>query len=256
MGVEWQVEQLRFTWFFTKRPSALLDAQWKAVFDDEPATEFVQRFPQLNYRAEAQAPECLGRGWLTFNIDPKRMDVFYGGRELLRQVPVVRAPVAGLLEEQLVKMWGYLKQRDALFSTPVERLAIGFVALLKVADRSEGYKVLDDLLESVSLDPSSSSDFLYQINNPTALVVSGAKIKINRLTRWSVMRFDIPEVVLRKVEGIPVEPMRQGGEEYWVRLEADINTAVGEFEELLPSDLRDAFSSLLQVSQKLAAGEG
>lgn len=254
MGVEWQVEQLRFTWFFASRPSLLLEQRWKAVASVLPNIEIIQRFPNFVYRAEVQGPEPFASGWLTLHLEEARMDIFFGGRALVAQVPTTQAPVAGLLENQFAAMWDYLKQRDALFATPANRIAIGFIALSRVSSKAEGYRVLDELLDSVKLDPEGSSDFLYQINRPTEVEFTGRKVPVNRFTRWSVMYRPTPTVLLNE-GGTSGDPVRQGGEEFWVRLEADINTAPGAFDDLPLDNQVEAFAALKRVADRLAKGE-
>src|SRR5579883_498244 len=69
---------------------------------------------------------------------------------------------------------------------PTFRIAHYVIALLPAADRIEAYRLLDDLIPSVDVQPEETSDFFYAINRPAKSRVV-PNLKINRITRWSAM---------------------------------------------------------------------
>ena len=74
----------------------------------------------------------------------------------------------------------------AVGSPSINRLAVGAVLLMPVADSRAAYQKLNGLLTAVRVDPDHSLDFFYQINWPRASMVV-SELRLNRLTRWSAI---------------------------------------------------------------------
>ena len=251
MDLKWQVEQLRFTWFFTERPSHLLEQRWGALGAGEPDIEIINRQPQFMYRAEKR----FGKGWLNLQLDHNLMHIMYSGKQLLADTLVSEAPVAGLFDEEGSKFQNFSLSREDLFSIPSDRLAVGLIVLNRVDDKEEGYRVLDKLITSVRLEPVDGADsFMFQINRPVKGRIANREVPINRVTRWSVAKIAKPQVIPHEKSGI--EASARGGDEYWVRLEADINMVPEAVDCILGDEQKDAFSKLMNLANSLAVGRG
>ncbi len=182
------------------------------------------------------------------------MHIMYSGKRLLANV-LVSAPVVGLFDEEGSKLQNFLLSRKDLFSIPSDRLAIGLIVLNRVDDKEEGYRVLDKLITSVRLEPVDGADsFMFQINRPVKERIANREVPINRVTRWSVAQIAKPQVIPHEKSGI--EASARSGDEYWVRLEADINTVPEAVDCILGDEQKDAFSKLMNLANNLAAGRG
>src|SRR4051794_34676331 len=96
----------------------------------------------------------------------------------------------------------------------ITRVAFGAVLLLPVDNREIGYRELDRLLASVTVDPISTKELLYRINRPK---IYKGNIVLNRLTTWASL--DVRKFIsLGAPLGQPSTPI---SEEAFVRLEVD-----------------------------------
>ncbi len=105
----------------------------------------------------------------------------------------------------------------------VSRLAVAGVFRRKVSSREEGYQLLPSYLPFLTdLDASRYSDFNLQINSPKDLPKgdSGEPIRINRVTRWSVMYSQTVSMTL----GASVSTNSSIPREHALRVELDLNT--------------------------------
>ena len=175
---EWQVEQLRCTAFLLPQTVISADEVFHAIAGTDAITRAENR----------QAMTSSAGGTLdTIKMDvvcvPGRIDVlFQPGDDVPSGAPVVGAYLAS--KELFVDVVGrWLRLRP-----PLQRLALGVLAVTDVTDRPEGYRLLQKLLPSVQLDPDHSSDLIYQINRPRLVkVAEDFRVPINRLSRWGVM---------------------------------------------------------------------
>ena len=129
-----------------------------------------------------------------------------------------------------------------------KRLAFGAILHLPANNREDGYRTLAPYLESMKLDPAGSSDFSYQINRPReSLTLDIPDFTINRLTRWSVSSFTPMQIELspEKISTFKAK------EEYFCRLELDINT-LAKFENELPKQKMTAlFEELVNLGREI-----
>jgi hypothetical protein len=72
-------------------------------------------------------------------------------------------------------------------ATSCVRLAVGCSGHIFVANKDDGYRVLQKYLPTMQLDAIGSSDFSYQINRPRPSHVVADGLIINRLSQWGVI---------------------------------------------------------------------
>src|ERR1019366_6957579 len=114
---------------------------------------------------------------------------------------------------EIVEKW--LAQSDV---PGVARLAFGAVFTHNEADRRSGYLQLPDYVP-VEVDPESSA-FLYQINLPIPSRTGIDRLRINRLSKWSVAAYKLIAFNVAVAESAPpfsATPV------FALRLELDIN---------------------------------
>jgi hypothetical protein len=141
---------------------------------------------------------------------------------------------------------------------PARRLAFWNAHRMDVPDLQTGYKVLSELLPSVKIDPLESSDFYYQINRPRlSSVVPG--LKINRLSKWSVMAiqpmelaFSIPAPGGQTATPPQVVSSSSGKAAMFVRLESETNTASENIKPLDPTTTVKLAQELLTLESEIA----
>ena len=138
---------------------------------------------------------------------PQRGDIYLMPAAEPSDLGAVEAHVAEF--EELSHKW--LQALDA----PVIRLAFGATYLEPAANRRAAYGRLNELLESLELDPDNSRDVFYQVNRP--ITVDG--LILNRLTKWSSVVVAKGNVV-HSPEGMKSNLVP----EYFVRLECDNST--------------------------------
>jgi hypothetical protein len=136
----------------------------------------------------------------------------------------------------------------------MQRLAVGAVLLHPVDSVEDGYKVLRSILPVAREIPETASDFSLQLNVPIMLSVTGiSDIRINRLLKWAVARFQLMNMV--GGSGVPTQIV--GGEEmYAVRVEMDINTPADLAVPLSHQNILDVIEHLAAQARALAANRG
>ena len=134
-------------------------------------------------------------------------------------------------------------------SPPLKRLAFGTVLLQSVENRESGYRLLNDYLDYVQLDPNAS-DFTFQINRCRASDSGVDGLKINRLMKWTLFRW---EIGINVSEGGKSPRHLTPSKGFACRLELDINT-VPDIENDLPNDrLIPLWKELIHIAHDIAA---
>jgi len=156
-------------------------AVWKALTKYEP--EKCLSEPRLR---SSKANGEYERGVLSLSVAPPRIDLNWGPTDVSPS-ETADVPVLGPADQVTPEFSNLVTRFTLLEDFPdVMRLAFAMDAVLPVADRAEGYEVLDKLLHAVEVDAGTSQNLMYQINRPRVLDQGGISVKVNRLVRWSV----------------------------------------------------------------------
>lgn len=199
-------------------------------------------------RGAVQEEGKFDGGRLILSVQPMRIDWVVSahiveGNEL-ETFPTI-GPFSESLRTFLVLIERWLQSETA---PPVKRIALGAVLLQAVENKHMGYEQIAKYLRTVQIDPSNSSDFLYQINRPRVSASGIVDLKINRLSKWSVSGW---RSALLAVTPASVE-QAMGPESFACRLEFDINTAA-DFVGSLPRDgLSKIVRELANLGQEIA----
>ncbi len=243
----WQADQLRLTAFPSEGETTLPEEWWTMLIGTAPDTLTVR--PKAGLHEQVGSVE--GRN-LTLRLQPERIDWLLGPimasqpEEELPDTP----PSAGPLPETLA-FFTKIATEWIKVAPSITRLAFGAILRQPVEDRKAGYVQLGQYLPSVSLDPAAS-DFLYQINRPRESATGVKGLKINRLTKWSVVLVRRLGLTLTLGKDATAKA-QQATLESACRLELDINTAP-DFHAPLPHEsLVDIFQELVALGTEIAA---
>ena len=213
---KWAVDYLRATTFIRTRSMEEVTGNtwWEKVIGGKPDDERI-----LHQKGVKEQKGMLDGSLLTMLSQISRVDWTL---TTAKQVPseLLKRSAIGSMSDTLKP---FLKVVENWLGEcpPTNRLAFGAALVRPVADVHTGHKEILQFLPDVRLNHMGIDDFLYQINRHRKST-SGAGIRINRLSKWSVVR--------AVTVGIPVDPM--GGampaseqESYACALELDVNTA-------------------------------
>lgn len=242
-GGKWEAERLRATTFILPGAEvAGMPSWWKQVVEEEP--EQVLTRPRAG---QMQQMGVFEGKRLALVAQPGRVDwnllaTMGSPDESVEGLPTL-GPFSNTLESflKVVKRWLDL-------CPPVIRLAFGAILVRPVADLQSGYTELSQSLPNVVLDPPNSSDFLYQINRPR-MSTSGIELKLNRLTKWSVMQAGFIEFALGADMGAT---LASGPRQFACRLELDINTAAASTGEIPKDKIHSVFEELVGLGREIA----
>lgn len=235
----WQAEKLRLTTFTSPQTVEAQSSWWERVIGQVPDNKSLQ--PKKAVTVEKGTYEG---GELTLSIQPVRIDWYYNP---IPNEQTFEYPTLGRYPDTLGV---FKKPMDTWLELdiPVTRLAFGAAILLLVQNREEGYKQLQDYLPMVKIDPSGSSDFFYQINRTRKSRSAGFDLKINRLSKWSVLDMRMTQFTVgpdQQVQQLSAE------QQFAIRLELDINTSQ-EFKDVLPqAEKTNMFNELIALGEEI-----
>jgi hypothetical protein len=236
---EWETESLRLTCFLASSAMPSEPTWWSDLTGNVPES----RTSRPRSGELTESGPCEGKS-LTMVIVPGRIDWH------LTTIQQGR-PEAGLtaigLYDDVMRDFVALMSRWLPMSPDLQRLAVGTVLSRIVKDRTDGYQQLQPYLHAVKLDPEST-DFMYQINRPRRSSIDVPDLKINRLSKWSVMALaSVALSIERDVFQQRVTPTTIA-----CRLELDINTQP-DFVGPLPKDKLDPiFHELTHLASEIA----
>lgn len=209
----WNFNLLRMTAFPT--PTHTYEAKvqdwWHHIVGESPET--ITQNPKVGL-SHADGP--VRHGILYIDNQPNRIDIVMKEAD----APPTATQSTSSFTEAVQYFDGLVEKWLDLFSGPVLfRLAFGAKLSFPVPNREDGYKMLDNFLHAVEIDPVNSSEFLYRINRPRASKMNPS-ILINRLNTWAVERNMV--VVFPLVPDQPVAQQQQLSS-VMCSLELDIN---------------------------------
>ena len=239
----WQVNTLRMT-AFPSPAAQVTEPTWWADLMAEPPEKRISQ-PRRGERREEGA---LAKGKLTLGVGLIRIDWVYTVADDPK-FEVDGFPTVGTLPEAL-ETFRLLMHRWFALDTcpPIQRLAFGAILWQPVENLQTGYQQLATYLPAVALDHEGSSDFGYQINRPRTSSTGMAGLRINRLSKWSVMSLGSAEFAI-SAPGIAyiAQPLS-----FACRVELDINT-VPEFRgEFTGEQLPQIFAELVDFGCEIA----
>lgn len=230
---DWQTQLIRLTVF----PSMEKDMEklpgWETIVGNPP--DQITQQPKTDILEELGE---FGKGFLSHRVVPGRIDWNYLPLISDKKMTVA-LPEIGLFTEVLEEfkplMIKWLEQCDALF-----RIAFGADIFLPVDSHENAYKLLDNYIKSVKIDPETS-DFYYQINRKRPSKKLGEQLMINRLSKWRAIKF---KTEINKFEV---------AESFACVLGFDINNVPSEQTIIKKESLTDVFCELIDLGIEIAS---
>ena len=240
----WKAEMLRLTVFHKLGPQSDDQGWWQTVAGAAPESKN-SKPREGGY--EVSGP--MGPGVLTLRGDPFRFDWLYTAPISL-DTPLVGIPTVGPLTEALT-VFLPLMQSWLPLAPPTHRVAFGTVAMQPVDDRVAGYRLLDKYLPSITMDPENSSEFSYSINRHRKVEGFG-NLHINRLSKWSVLRFQPFAINVNAIAGQHgTANSVQGAAHEALRLELDMNTDAQRTQPYDANQLPALFAYLVDLGKEI-----
>lgn len=249
----WQVELIRVTSFYGQVPAEQKQA-WNSWWDNLVGVPSENTTVRKRDEVSQEEGPFIG-GNLILALQPRRIDWYLKGQDDGQEGEQVTSQGFKCLKSEAITKFHELAIRWMKLDTcpPLTRIAFGCVLLQPVENREVGYQRLRKYLPSVDLQPGSS-DFFYQINRPRESRSEVPNLRINRLSKWSVV-MSRPIAVsfsLRSGDKGTLTSMTEGHAMSACRVELDINTSPEFKGELRGNDLLSVFDELVRLSREIA----
>jgi hypothetical protein len=177
----WQAESLRATAFTSRIDLGLPEKCWSLITTDKASDSFVNRGAGTAQAGGHFLDEQLTLG---VNAGLRRADMLLVPKAAEPSaIPRMSlGPVLAFSDPFVDAATRFLDPIDA-----IHRVAFALVAEIPVESRQDGYRLLQGLLATVTIDPDHSTELFYQINRPRpSNVIPG--LSLNRLSRWNVIK--------------------------------------------------------------------
>jgi hypothetical protein len=236
---EWTAEQVRLTVFPLAGAANPNPEPWWEVIVGAPPDESTAN-PKMGLRTLVGT---FHAGKLVLKLELNRIDWLFVPQD--RDPAVVVSgefPSIGPATENLALFSGIAERWLSRDDIPdLVRIAFGAVVSHPESDRRSAYLRLPDYLP-LRIDPEST-DFNFQINVPRGSRTRIDGLRINRLSKWSIM--GLAHVALR-LDGGAIGAASSQFVNHALRLELDINTSA-EFRRALPRE------GLIEIYRELVA---
>jgi hypothetical protein len=230
----WIANSLRMTAILSPAAQLPKHSLWEELIGQPP--ENVTSQPRTGVQQEEGS---FGGGTLSVIVQPARVDwvlAVNNNQATNSPIPSIGSFV-DLLDLFANKMTDWLEN-----SPPIQRLAFGSVLLLPMDDESSARQQLFAYLPLNPQNFENAQEFLYQINRPRSSISGISNLLINRLSKWSVIRW-------RTINFSPnISGYSQSPEGLSCCIELDINTSP-DYQEDLPKE------KLLQIFQLVDLGK-
>ena len=233
---EWKAQVLRLTAFTNKTIQIPEPSWWFNLVGEAPDQKFSK--PKVGALLEEGKYQA---GKLVLNMAPSRIDWFYTVAD--EQIALESITSLGMFGECVDQFAPVMNRWLSEMCPSIQRLAFGAVVFQPVENHQVGYTQLATYLPCVKLDPDSS-DFMYQINRPRDTRTGIQGLKINRLSKWGVMKLLLH--IMTPTQAMLTDPGLLG-----CRLEMDVNTAPDYPDDLPGARLSEIFHELVSFSKEI-----
>jgi hypothetical protein len=234
----WNANILRFTGFPVPSASILQATWWHELIGQPPDNELFQAKIGVKH-LEGET----GIGQLILELTQQRIDWLLNSNDQNSIIQNTVGEFTNVINEfsSLIDKWLQFESIPKF-----RRIAFGSVLTLPVENKVAGYTQIQKFLPNTQLDYVGSTDFLYQINRPRPSRTGIANLKINRLSKWSV----VTGVLIPLTPGMTrIETHMQ---DFACRLEMDINSAADYEEEINPEVARTIFQELIELAIEIS----
>lgn len=244
----WLVNQMRFSGFTLDTVPELHEI-WAMLTSIAPTADDARRLDGFR----RMAASLDGEAELELIQMPGRIDIICSPPAPSGVVPNVVH--MGDAEPRLAEFAKVIDTLLPQLTFDFQRIAFGLVLFRAVPTREAAYEGLKNLTP-VNLDPTTSRDFLYQINHPEQFAIGDGQVELNRLSKWSAVRVGSFSVQV-KIDGvasqIPLGAENKPGENF-IRCEIDNSSSI-EATGLAHDKLGAIFNRLVAMSNITAQGD-
>jgi hypothetical protein len=239
----WLARLVRLTAFLTT-PWEVGDDAWERLTGEQPDRDLNN--PKQRTRLQVGAWQGVS---LQLQVAPGRIDLVASVQQDPAGEDVPFPPAVEIVPRFLEIAQNWLP--EAGFQA--KRLALGLNGLLSQDERATAYSLLNELVPSIRIDPNKSTDLLFQINWPAdSQILEGTTL--NRLTKWSWLRFHVVEFELSAFDARPaMAPTTSSG---YVSVECDNSTPAEREDSFDPQELVAIYDELAGLAwRNLEFGE-
>lgn len=233
----WIANSLRMTAILSPAAQLPKHSLWEELIGLPP--ENVSSQPRTGVQQEEGS---FGGGTLSVIVQPARVDwvlAVNNNQATNSPIPSIGSFV-DLLDLFANKMTDWLKN-----SPSIQRLAFGSVLLLPMDDESSARQQLFAYLPLNPENFENAQEFLYQINRPRSSTSGLSNLLINRLSKWSVIRW-------RTISFSPnISGYSHSPEGFTCCIELDINTSPDYQEDLPKEKLLQIFQELVDLGKEI-----
>ena len=241
MARDWGVESMRLT-LFSSDSITVSDTDWTALTGQADATT-----RQLIAGGRRYVGSYLG-GQFIVAATAQRVDVSLAWQAPEQAPQTVVLPVAGSWEQKRDDFVAATTSWLTSAKFPVLRIAFAAVLLLETTNVHESYRVLKELVKSVSINPERMRELFFRVNWPQQSKSLGG-ISLNRITNWSAIQ--VASVIVQMV-GQAVSTSSGLPEKFAVRLEVDHNTSQENKTPIEPALLAPIYRELVDLASENA----
>lgn len=244
---EWQAEQFRLTAFTPPWDKKRETSWWNTLVGIQPE-EVISNLKL----GSSQVAGKLGENGLVLSFDQLRIDWLMAPAQSETTINLQGSefPIIGIYEETITEFETIMEKWLTFEDLPeIKRLAFGCVLKHPEPNRDSGYSRIPSYLP-ININPSQSSDFLFQINHPKNSIKGPLGLKINRLSKWSIAAYN------RMLLNLAITPINLAPQyteiSFAFRLELDISTD-NEYEKSLSVDqLVNIFKEMIVMGREIA----
>lgn len=239
---EWEAEHLRITTFHTADFNVSeLPRQWEDLFGEPPEQQTIRPREGITELAGIYAGNQFV---LTAQQQRVNFLILPVAKPLTEIAQVL--PTLGLFARTLESLHD-ISTKWLATCGPITRLAFGSVLVRQVDNVLSGHQHLAQFLPFLGTYDREAYDFLYQINRPRLSIVDPG-IRLNRLTKWSIMQgggiaFAIGPSEVKRLTSDSVMACR---------LELDINTTPNRANPLLREQIEPIFHELVTLGSEIS----
>jgi hypothetical protein len=238
VSVPWNVQVLRLTLFST----AAIDGSglWQTATGLVPEVD--EHRPREAIRR--QAGQISDDAFLELVITTTRLDWVLSSFPMTEFSYLGDVATALSVFDKMIVPW--LETRPGI---TVQRIAFGLIAVSPTPDREASYALLQKLVPSVRYDPEHTREVAYQVNRPVVSpTIQG--LELNRITKWSALRFLSGVLNMQSGAMSPDEPR------FSARSECDHSTPAERVEIFTADEIIAIYSELRDLAvANLEGGE-
>jgi len=233
----WIANSLRMTAILSPAAQLPKHSLWEELFGQPP--ENITSQPRTGVQQEDGSFEG---GRLSVTVQPARVDWML----TVDNNQATNSPIPSIGQfVDLLNLFADKMTRWLEMSPPLQRLAFGSILLLPMDEESSARQQLFAYLPFNPQNFENAQEFLYQINRPRSSTSGLSNLQINRLSKWSVIKWKI-------INFSPnISSYSESLDSLTCCIELDINTSPDYQEDLPKEKLPQIFRELVDLGKEI-----